>query len=96
MWHVSSRSGVATLRTVIHLLLTYLPGRSVLLPRDAGTIAIALCLSDCLSVTSRCSIETVEQIGFFCMKAFSTYPTLCFNEVQVSAKIRLLPSGTFF
>ena len=24
MWHVSSRSGVATLRTVIHLLLTYL------------------------------------------------------------------------
>ena len=30
------------------------------------------------------------------MKAFSTYPTLCFNEVQVSAKIRLLPSGTFF
>ena len=32
MWHVSSRSGVATLRTAIHLLLTYLqcylpPGR---------------------------------------------------------------------
>ena len=25
MWHVSSRSGVATLRTAIHLLLTYLP-----------------------------------------------------------------------
>jgi len=24
-WHVSSRSGVATLRTAIHLLLTYLP-----------------------------------------------------------------------
>ena len=23
-WHVSSRSGVATLRTAIHLLLTYL------------------------------------------------------------------------
>ena len=23
MWHVSSRSGVATLRTAIHLLLTY-------------------------------------------------------------------------
>ena len=26
MWHVSSRSGVATLRTAIHLSLTYLPG----------------------------------------------------------------------
>jgi len=25
MWHVSFRSGVATLRTAIHLLLTYLP-----------------------------------------------------------------------
>jgi len=24
MWHVSSRGGVATLRTAIHLLLTYL------------------------------------------------------------------------
>ena len=24
MWHVSSRSGMATLRTAIHLLLTYL------------------------------------------------------------------------
>ena len=24
MWHVSSRNGVATLRTAIHLLLTYL------------------------------------------------------------------------
>ena len=23
MWHVSARSGVATLRTAIHLLLTY-------------------------------------------------------------------------
>jgi len=26
MWHVSSRSGVATLRTAIHLLLTYVAG----------------------------------------------------------------------
>jgi len=26
MWHLSSRSGVATLRTAIHLLLTYLLG----------------------------------------------------------------------
>ena len=26
MWHVSSRSGVATLRTAIHLLLTYFLG----------------------------------------------------------------------
>jgi len=31
MWHVSSRSGVATLRTAIHLLLTYLLTYSVML-----------------------------------------------------------------
>ena len=30
MWHVSSRSGVATLRTAIHLLLTYLLYASIL------------------------------------------------------------------
>ena len=30
MWHVSSRSGVATLRTAIHLLLTYLPAEVLL------------------------------------------------------------------
>ena len=29
MWHVSSRSGVATVRTAIHLLLTYLLNRKV-------------------------------------------------------------------
>ena len=32
MWHVSSRSGVATLRTAIHLLLTYL--RKLCVPRS--------------------------------------------------------------
>jgi len=30
MWHVSSRSGVATLRTAMHLLLTYLLVRSLI------------------------------------------------------------------
>ena len=30
MWHVSSRSGVATLQTAIHLLLTYLSTRLIL------------------------------------------------------------------
>ena len=38
MWHVSSRSGVATLRTAIHLLLTYLLAlplsREILRPTD--------------------------------------------------------------
>ena len=36
MWHMSSRSGVATLRTAIHLLLTYL------LPVDPEVIVVLL------------------------------------------------------
>ena len=32
MWHVSSRSGVATFQTAIHLLLTYLLTYNTLLP----------------------------------------------------------------
>ena len=35
MWHVSSRSAVATLRTAIHLLLTYLQQVGVQLPTSA-------------------------------------------------------------
>ena len=36
MWHVSSRSGVATLRTAIHLLLIYL-----LTLQHAATVTVA-------------------------------------------------------
>jgi len=36
MWHVSSHSGVATLRTAIHLLLTYLLARARTKTRIAG------------------------------------------------------------
>ena len=36
MWHVSTRSGVATLRTAIHLLLTYL--------LSYGPVSVSVCL----------------------------------------------------
>ena len=39
MWHVSSRSGAATLRTTIHLLLTYLQS---IQPSDMHTLAFAM------------------------------------------------------
>ena len=38
MWHVSSRSGVATLRTAIHLLLTYLEENIGILTRDTSFV----------------------------------------------------------
>jgi len=56
MWHVSSRSGVATLRTAIQLLLTYLLTyllQNVLIislrrqPSDAGLFIFVLFLYFC-------------------------------------------------
>ena len=41
MWHVSSRSGVASLRTAIHLLLTYLLTRGKRLRNGR----VSVCLS---------------------------------------------------
>ena len=43
MWHVSSRNGVAALRTAIHLLLTYLPtcivnNSTTLITSNAGRV----------------------------------------------------------
>jgi len=56
---------------------------------------LALCL--CLSVTSRCSVETDGRINLVLTRGLlSTSPTLCFTQIQVSTKIRVLPSGTFF
>jgi len=50
MWHVSSRSGLATLRTAIHLLLTYLLtyyGRgSVLLWQRCDTLCTSVFMDD--------------------------------------------------
>ena len=52
------------------------------------------CLSVCLSVTSRCSIETAEQISAHRLGLPSVYPTLCYKGIRVSPKVRLLPSRT--
>jgi len=42
MWHVSSRSGVATLRTAIHLLLTY-TCLKISLVTNYGTVSRHIC-----------------------------------------------------
>jgi len=61
----------------------------------ARVLAMALCL--CLSVTSRCSIKRDEQINLVLAWDFlSTSPALCFKEIQLSTKISVLLSGTFF
>jgi len=35
-----------------------------------------------------------ESSWIFGRRLFSTCPTLCYNEIQISTKIRVLPSGT--
>jgi len=40
MWHVSSRSGAATLRTAIHLLLTYLLTEAYLLKPGPACVTL--------------------------------------------------------
>jgi len=46
-----------------------------------------------VSVTSRSSIETTERIELFlAWELSSTYPTLCYKDIRVPLKIRVLPS----
>ena len=54
---------------------------------------VCVCLS--VSVTRRCSVETVERVGLvLAWELISAYPTLCYKKIRVSSKIRELPSGT--
>ena len=57
---------------------------------------VRVCMAVYVSVTSRCFIETDGRNNLvFGMGLLSTSPTLCFKEIQVSTKIRVLPSKTF-
>ena len=62
----------------------------------APVLALCLCLS--VSVCHKlCSIETAGRINLvLAWRLLLTSPTLCFKEIQVPTKIRVLPSGTFF
>jgi len=84
---------------------TALQGRAqrFFLPRDAmlSRYMLSSCvppsarLSVCPSVTSRYCIETTGRIGLVLARRLpSTYTTLCYKEIWVSPKIRVLPSRT--
>ena len=62
-----------------HVPKAILPARRY---ASAGTTALRLCLS--VSVTSRCSIETAERIGWFLeWELPPTCHILCYKEIQV-------------
>jgi len=61
----------------------------------ARVLAMTLC--PCLSVTSRCSIETDGQDNLvFGMGASFDQSNTVFKDIQLSPKIRVLPSGSLF
>ena len=57
-------------------------------------LARVLAVAPCLSVTSQCSIKRDEWINQIIFGFDHSY-TVFFKEIQVSAKIRVLPPGTF-
>ena len=68
-------------------------------PRDAmltRVLAMALCLSVCLSQVGVLLKWLDGSSSFLAWRLLSTSPALCFNEIQVCTKMRVLPSGTFF
>jgi len=66
-------------------------------PHDAmlvRVLAMALCLSVCLSQVGVLSKRVNESSWFLARELHLTYPTLCYKKIQVPSKIRVLPSGT--
>jgi len=67
-------------------------------PRDAMLAWVwpCVCLSVCLSQVG-VLLKWLDGSSLFLERGLlSTSPTLCFKEIQVSTKIRVLPSVTFF
>jgi len=61
---------------------------------QAWILAMARCL--CPPITSQCSVKTAGRIELvFGMEAsFDLFYDRCYNDIQISTKIRVLPSGT--
>ena len=68
---------------------------SVIYPRDAMLARYYLwpsvCLSVCLSQVGELSKRLDESRSFLVCRLASTYPTLCFEEIQVSTNVRIVP-----
>ena len=80
---------------VLILVITFnLRGlRNWLLLHDAVPAVYAMAL--CLSVTRRCSTKMLNGLSWFlAWRLPFTHPTLCFKEIWVTVKIRVLPSRT--
>jgi len=72
MWHVSSRSGAATLRTAIHFLLTYLP-MACRVTRWSGTSRSLTNCRTCIILTPT-SVPSRREASAGCPSEASTSP----------------------
>jgi len=59
-------------------------------------LAMALCLSVCVSQVGFLLKRLNESGRFWAWKLPLTYPTLSYNEIRVTPKIRALSPGTLF
>ena len=57
-------------------------------------LCVSVCLSVCLSQVGVLSKRKDGSSWFLASKLLSTCPTLCDKEIQISTKVRVLPSGT--
>jgi len=68
---------------------------AMLCVRGTSLGPVSVCLSVCLSQVGVLSKGMNGIISFLAWGLLSTSPTLSFEEIRVSTKIRALPSGTF-
>jgi len=60
----------------------------------SACVRLSVCLSVCLSQAGIASKRLDESSCFLVRRLCSTYPTLCYKDIWVSPKIRVLPAGT--
>ena len=70
---------------------------AIFLPRDATRVpymmSSCVCLSVRPSVTSQYCMDTAGRIGLgFWYRGLFIYPTVCYREIWVSPKVKVLPS----
>ena len=92
MWDVSSRSGVATLRTAVHLLLSYLNAGSVMLRAEgrgsAETCLFVVCRREQMTAMFKeCDVDRNGLVSLSEAKAVLLQPPLNFPEEKVTTVV---------
>jgi len=99
VWHGAAKASGSGGVGIFTVGLTSVLVRGELLPArryaSAGTSygPVFVCVCVCLSQVDVLSKRMNESSWFLAWELHSTYPTLCYKEIHVPSKIRVLPSG---